>query len=70
MIAVVLDTRPVFEAIASVSSAIAVWASARARHYPESDSEPLDDITERLRHPVRWSVAHPLRAFGRIVRGR
>ena len=39
-----------------------------AQHYRELD--PIRELTERLRHPVRWSVAHPVRAARSYVEKR
>ena len=79
MIASILDTRTLFETIATVSGSIALWASMRAQvmrtnNLPDVDpvdevvtSDPLDDLTARLRRPVRWTLANPLRALGRVT---
>jgi hypothetical protein len=31
-------------------------------------SEPIADLTERLRHPVRWRLKHPIQAIRRATR--
>jgi hypothetical protein len=28
-------------------------------------ADPVDDLTERLRNPIRWAVSHPIRAIRR-----
>jgi hypothetical protein len=30
--------------------------------------DPVEDLTERLRHPIRWRLQHPLRTIGRRLR--
>jgi hypothetical protein len=32
-------------------------------------TDPVDDLIERIRHPVIWTIKHPLRALGYRVRG-
>ena len=66
MIVTLLDTRALFEAIASVSGAIALWASSRAAR----ENDPVHELTARLRRPARWTLAHPLRALRRLTGGR
>jgi hypothetical protein len=34
-----------------------------------STTDPVDDLIERIRHPVIWTIKHPLRALGYRVRG-
>ena len=31
-------------------------------------SDPIADLTERLRHPVRWRLTHPVQAIHRAAR--
>jgi len=28
-------------------------------------TDPVDDLTERVRHPIRWKLTHPIRAIRR-----
>ena len=56
-----------WETVATLASGIAAYASQRAAKPPV---EPLDDLTERLRRPVRWSLKHPLLATRRAMRRR
>jgi hypothetical protein len=35
-----------------------------------STTDPVDDLIERIRHPVIWTIKHPFRALGWTVRGR
>jgi hypothetical protein len=60
----ILDTRPAWEALASAATAIALWASTHASATP---IDPVDDISARLRRPLRWPLANPLRAFRRAL---
>jgi len=39
-------------------------------HFETRGIDPLDDLTRRLRHPVRWTLAHPFRALRRVTWGR
>lgn len=55
----------VYDWIARVSSAVTLWATVRAR---KADVDPLEDLTFRLRHPVRWAVKHPIEAVERFFR--
>lgn len=50
--------------IASVASVVALWAESKARR-PEPD--PVDELMERLRHPVRWTLSHPIVSVRRKV---
>ena len=61
----VLDPR-IYDVIASAATAIALWA----QHRKAAALDPIDDLTERLRHPVRWTIKHPLRALDRAMRPR
>jgi hypothetical protein len=55
-----------FELLAQSAGAVALWASARgAQHRNE-----VADLTERLRHPVRWTMRNPVRAFARLATDR
>lgn len=49
------------ELLASFGSGIALWAQSRKA------SDPVADLTERLRHPVRWSLTHPVQAIRRTL---
>jgi hypothetical protein len=68
MLLTATDGRWIFDVIGSVASAVAVWAQAHAARVTTPD--PVDDLIEQVRHPVRWSFKHPLRALGRQVPGR
>ncbi len=35
-----------------------------------AEADPVADLIERIRHPYRWALKHPLRAMGRQVQGR
>lgn len=50
--------------VASVASVVALWAEQKARR-PQAD--PVDELMDRLRHPVRWSLRHPIVAVRRKV---
>lgn len=62
------NPRFLYEAIASISSAVALWAQMKATGQRREDA--LADLTERLRRPVRWSLKHPLQATRRALRRR
>ena len=58
----VIDSSAFWNTIASMASAIAVWAQHRAAR----PTDPVDDLTDRIRNPKRkalWAVTHPLRAW-------
>lgn len=46
-----------------LSSAFAVLASVK-----RAELEPLEDLTYRLQHPVKWRLEHPVRAVRRMFR--
>lgn len=27
------------------------------------ETDPVDDLTERVRHPIRWKLTHPIKAI-------
>jgi hypothetical protein len=56
------EGRGLFDVLASAASAVAFWASAHAQE------DPIADLTARVRHPLRWSLAHPIRAIVRRLR--
>jgi len=47
---------------------IAGACAAYAQQYRELD--PIRELTERLRHPIRWAMAHPVRAARSYVERR
>ncbi len=51
-----------YQWIAWLASGIAMWAHAKAQ--PTND-DPVDELMERLRHPVRWTMRHPVIAVRR-----
>lgn len=52
----VLDPRA-WEWLAQIAFAIGMWAQARASRQPPA---PVDELMDRLRHPVRWALRHPI----------
>lgn len=54
----------VWETLAALAGTVATFAQSRAT------ADPVDALTERLRHPVRWALTHPLQAARRFVRRR
>lgn len=61
MIAGLYEGRGVFELIAAAASAVAVWAQARVA------PDPVEDLTYRLRHPVRHALRHPIQFVERKI---
>ena len=55
-------TAQFWHAVASCASVVALWAQARAQ---VRTLDPVDDLTERVRHPVRWTMRHPVVAASR-----
>lgn len=59
MIAAALESASVmthfWSGVASAALVVAVWASQKA-----SPVHPIDDLIDRLRHPVRWTFRHPI----------
>jgi hypothetical protein len=53
-----------WQGVAACASAVAMWAHARAER---SAIDPVDDLTELVRHPVRWTFRHPLIAVKRKI---
>lgn len=51
------------ELVASASSAVFLWSQSRLREA----TDPVADLTERLRHPMLWRMAHPVKALRRAV---
>lgn len=49
--------------LAWLSSAFAVLASVKRQ-----EPEPLEDLTYRLQHPLKWRLEHPVRAVRRMFR--
>jgi hypothetical protein len=45
--------------VAAIRSMIASFAQGRA------EQDPVADLTERVRHPIRWTLRHPVRAARR-----
>lgn len=45
--------------LATLAAAVAAWASRAA------DDSAIEQLTERLRHPIRWAVKHPVNAIRR-----
>lgn len=62
-IAGLIDTR-FFEWLTHAAAGVAMWASVKA----QKADDPLADLTERLRHPVRWAVKHPVQALLRLAK--
>jgi hypothetical protein len=31
-------------------------------------SDPISELTQRVRHPARWRLTHPVQAIGRALR--
>lgn len=31
------------------------------------ERDPVSDLTDRLRHPIRWKLTHPIRAIWRSL---
>lgn len=52
----------VWQGIAWCASAVAMWAHTRAASRP---IDPVDDLMQRVRHPVRWTARHPIVAVKR-----
>jgi hypothetical protein len=59
-----IECKPLFALLASVASAIAVWAQTHA------GSDRVEDAVEHVRHPFRAACRHPIRTiarrFGRV----
>jgi hypothetical protein len=51
----------IWQGVAWCASAVAMWAQARVA----KAIDPVDDLTERIRHPVRWTMRHPVIAVKR-----
>ena len=47
-----------------VFSAVHVNASVASRFQSDSSA---DDLTDRLRHPLRWALKHPFQALRRTI---
>ena len=45
----------VAESALAMLAAVGVWKRI--------DTDPVDDLTERVRHPMRWKLTHPIRAI-------
>lgn len=56
-----MDAAGFWQNLATMLGTAAVWAQHRAR--PERDA--VEELTHRLRHPLRHAAAHPLRALHR-----
>jgi hypothetical protein len=66
--AAAIDFQPVIEWASRASVAlVAIWSQLRSAKVPEAD--PIEDLTYRLRHPLKWSAAHPLKAIRRKITG-
>jgi hypothetical protein len=64
-VATAIDLQPVIEWASRASLAlVAIWSQMRAVKVP---SDPLEDLTFRLQHPVRHAIAHPLKAIRRRI---
>lgn len=59
------EGRTLFTVIASLASAVAIWAQTHQARQPQ---DPVEELTERLRHPVRYFCRHPVRAIVRRLR--
>lgn len=64
LVAGLFEGRTLFTLIASMAGAIAVWAQT----HQKAPQDPVEELTERLRHPVRYAVKHPFRAIVRRLR--
>lgn len=58
-----LDAAAFWQAVASTASAVALWAQQKAQ--PKRDVDHLQDLVERLRHPVRHALTHPVATVAR-----
>lgn len=47
---------------------VAVLSAVLAGRRPAAD--PVTELTRRLRHPVRWSLTHPVQAIRRALTAR
>jgi hypothetical protein len=60
----VLDTQGIIQhiwhGIAASASAVAIWAHAKS-----AGVDPVEDLTQRVRHPVRWTMRNPIVAAKR-----
>ena len=52
-----------WQGVAWTASAVAMWAHTRAHKGGAID--PVDDLMDRLRRPVRWTMRHPVIAVRR-----
>jgi hypothetical protein len=58
----VIDSSAFWNTIASMASAVAVWAQSHAK----APADPVDNLVDRVRNPRRrvlWTMAHPFRAW-------
>lgn len=63
VIATVIDSSWIYETIAKVASAVALWASLRAERSQPTPDEALRDLTLRLRHPWKYRAQQVTRLF-------
>jgi hypothetical protein len=62
--AAAMDFQPVIEWASRASLAlVAIWSQMRVK----VPTDPVEDLTYRLRHPLKWAAAHPLRAMRRKI---
>lgn len=59
------EGRTLFTVIASLASAVAIWAQT---HQARQPPDPVEELTERLRHPWKWAAKHPVRAVTRRLK--
>lgn len=50
------DSIGFWQNLATLFATAAVWAQRRAA----KDRDPVDELTARLRHPLSWSLRHPV----------
>ena len=51
-----------WQGIAAAASVIALWAHTKAS---QAAVDPVDELVIRLRHPIRWTMRHPVIALKR-----
>lgn len=52
---------------ALIASAVSALVSMLTIAHQTAPEDPIADLQLRLRHPLRWSLAHPVRAIMRAV---
>ena len=59
----VIDPTSFWQGLATVLGSAAVWAQRRA--VPERDA--VQELTDRLRRPVAWTMRHPIVSLRRKI---